>query len=632
MLIAVGALTALVAGIAGAWSPCGFSMVDTIGTALGDARRGVMIFATATFTIGAVTGGVATFGGLALLGGLLGHGAAGLRDALAGALALAAALADWRGWRIAPQIRRQVPERWRWIMPLPLACGLYGLLLGLGFTTFVLSFAVWALAGISFAADSAIFGVVIGAAFGVGRALPVLWIAPRLGSERGDVALDRLALEPRLWLGLRRLDAIGLSACAALLAGSGALAAGASFATDPSAYGGSLAWQDVGGRGWLYTHSKTRELPGRLPALGGGNLAYVSGPQIVVAPGITSGSPTTIPRPASGKVDALAVSAHWLVVQDESAAGIENLFALPLRDPAKRRYLAGSATPGAIGRPTVEGSTVVWSYSNAHYSGIYEENLSTGARAVLRLATANVQYANPALDEGRLLYERTDRCAQELLLGLPSISTARRDRVLLSLPSTVLRDPGYEPGYIQDYNSASLCKNRPTGPGGTTTLGSTALSGGTAYVSESPVANVAHTTIVTIGLGARASGSARAATRPSTRAATRPSTRAATRPSTRVATRPSTRASTRAATTASTPPSPCAPRVSTIEGRRATAYCGPATVVIQIGGQTYRFKDGLCDRSETVGALEVSVGTLVRGATGNAGLPFVGLVIGKSPS
>ena len=599
-LIAVGALTALVAGIAGAWSPCGFSMVDTIGTALGDARRGVMIFATATFTIGAVAGGVATFGGLALLGGLLGHDAAGLRDALAGALALAAALADWRGWRIAPQIRRQVPERWRWIMPLPLACGLYGLLLGLGFTTFVLSFAVWALAGISFAADSAVFGVVIGAAFGAGRALPVLWIAPRLGSERGDLALDRLALEPRLWLGLRRLDAIGLSACAALLAGSGALAAGANFATDPSAYGGSLTWQDVGGRGWLHTHSKTMELPGRLPALGGGDLAYLSGQEIIVAPGVTSSSPRTILAPASATVDALAVSAHWLVVRDTTASGIENLYALSLRHPAKRRYLVGSATPGAISRPTVEGSTVVWSYSNARYSGIYAENLSTGARAVLRLATANVQYANPALDEGRLLYERTDRCSQELLLGVLSISTARRDRVLLSLPSTVLRDPGYQPGYIQNYNSASLCKNRPTGPGGTTTLGSTALSGATVYVSESPVGDVARTTIVTIGLGAGATRSARA--------------------------------STRASTAASAPASDCAPRVSTIEGRRAIAYCGPATVAIQVGALTYRFKDGLCDASKTVGALEVSAGTLVRGATGNAGLAFVSLVIARSPS
>src|ERR1019366_8438485 len=260
LLVAAGAVTAVVAGIAGAWSPCGFSMVDTIGTALGDARRMVMISATATFTIGALAGGVVTFGGLSLLGELLGHGAP----------ALAAAFADWRGWRIAPQIRRQVPERWRWIMPLPLACGLYGLLLGLGFTTFVLSFAVWALAGISFAADSAIFGVGVGVAFGVGRALPVLWIAPRLGTERGDLALERLALEPRLWLGLRRLDAIGLSACAAVLAGSSALAGASNFATDPSAYGGSLAWQKVGGNGWLVGHSETVELSGRVPGPGGG--------------------------------------------------------------------------------------------------------------------------------------------------------------------------------------------------------------------------------------------------------------------------------------------------------------------------------------------------------------------------
>jgi hypothetical protein len=611
-LIAAGALTALVAGIAGAWSPCGFSMVDTIGTALGDARRGVMILATATFTIGAVAGGVATFGGLALLGGLLGHGAADLRDALAGALALAAALADWRGWRIAPQIRRQVPERWRWIMPLPVACGLYGLLLGLGFTTFVLSFAVWALAGISFAAGSATFGVAIGAAFGAGRALPVLWIAPRLRSERGDLALERLALEPRLWLGLRRLDAIGLSACAALLAGTGALAAGANFATDPSAYGGSLTWQDVGGRGWLHTRSKTMELAGRLPALGGGNLAYLSGQQIVVAPGLTSSSSTTIPAPASATVDALAVSAHWLVMRDTTASRSENLFALSLRDHAKRRYLVGSATPGAISRPTVEGSTVVWSYSNARHSGIYEENLSNGARSVLRLATANVQYANPALDEGRLLYEQTDRCSQELLLGLLSISTDRRDRVLLRLPSTVLRDPGYQPGYIQNYNSASLCKNRPTGPGGTITLGSTALGGETAYVSESPVGNVARTTIVTIGLDAATSGSAPASTRVSGRAGTR--------------------ASTTSPATASARAPRCAPRVSTIDGRRAIAYCGPATVAIQVGARTYRFKDGQCDASKTVGALEVSVGTLVRGASGNAGLAFVSLVIARSPS
>ena len=124
----------------------------------------------------------------ATAGGLAGHTSSGVRDALAGGLALAAAYADWRGWRIAPQIRRQVPERWRWIMPLPLASSLYGILLGLGFTTFVLSFAVWALAAVSVAAGSAAVGVAVGLAFGLGRALPVLWIAPRVGTPAGDRA------------------------------------------------------------------------------------------------------------------------------------------------------------------------------------------------------------------------------------------------------------------------------------------------------------------------------------------------------------------------------------------------------------------------------------------------------------
>jgi hypothetical protein len=77
---------------------------------------------------------------------------------------------------------------------------------------------------------------------------------------------------------------------------------------------------------------------------------------------------------------------------------------------------------------------------------------------------------------------------------------------------------------------------------------------------------------------------------------------------------------------------PCSPRVSTIQRRHAIAYCGPATVVIVIGGRTYRFAGGLCDRSETLGGLEISVGTLVQGATGNAGRPFVSLVIARSPS
>ena len=55
-------------------------------------------------------------------------------------------------------------------------------------------------------------------------------------------------------------------------------------------------------------------------------------------------------------------------------------------------------------------------------------------------------------------------------------------------------------------------------------------------------------------------------------------------------------------------------------------------MAINLGGHTYRFRDGLCERSGTVGGLEVSVGTLVQGARGDAGRAFVSLLIARSPS
>ena len=77
---------------------------------------------------------------------------------------------------------------------------------------------------------------------------------------------------------------------------------------------------------------------------------------------------------------------------------------------------------------------------------------------------------------------------------------------------------------------------------------------------------------------------------------------------------------------------PCAPRASTIDGRRAIAFCGPATVTVQIAGHSYRFQHGRCDLSRTMDGLELNVGTLVAGAAGNAGRAFVSLVLAHSPS
>ncbi|HEY3018957.1 MAG TPA: hypothetical protein VGJ32_02135, partial [Solirubrobacteraceae bacterium] len=156
------ALAGLVAGVTGSWSPCGFSMIDTIG------RRGrATPAACAAFALGAPAGGVLSFGALALVGALLPGGRAAL--GVAAAIAVTGAALDAAGAPIVPQIRRQVPEPWRRALPLPLAAGLYGVLLGMGFTTYVLSFAVPALAAVTVALGDPALGLAVGLAFGAGR-------------------------------------------------------------------------------------------------------------------------------------------------------------------------------------------------------------------------------------------------------------------------------------------------------------------------------------------------------------------------------------------------------------------------------------------------------------------------------
>ena len=216
MLTACLIAAALAAGVTGAWSPCGFSMVETLAPH-GYARRlRTSLAACCTFALGALAGGLLTFGGLALAGAALGAGGPAALGAAA-VVAVAAAGAEARGMRIAPQVRRQVPEAWRRRLPVPLAAAGYGVLLGLGFTTFVLSFAVWALAGASVALGDPALGVAMGLAFGAGRALPVIGLAPFAGTDRGSRVTAAMCERPAILLGLRRLDAVALAACAVAL-------------------------------------------------------------------------------------------------------------------------------------------------------------------------------------------------------------------------------------------------------------------------------------------------------------------------------------------------------------------------------------------------------------------------------
>ena len=65
MLEAVLLVAGLIAGVTGAWSPCGFSMVDTLAPHGYAGRLRTTLVACVTFAAGALAGGIATFGGLA---------------------------------------------------------------------------------------------------------------------------------------------------------------------------------------------------------------------------------------------------------------------------------------------------------------------------------------------------------------------------------------------------------------------------------------------------------------------------------------------------------------------------------------------------------------------------------------
>jgi hypothetical protein len=186
-------------------------MVDSLAEARG--ARGVA--ARAAFAAGALAGGVVTFGGLALIG--LGLRGSAVAVGLAAAVAAAAAAMEALGLGVVPRIRRQVPERWRREMPLPTAAALYGGLLGLGFTTFVMTWAVWALAAVCLLLGAPAVGVAAGLAFGAGRAIPVVAMSARRQGAGGE-ALARMIAGPRPLRRVRAADAALLGALAVAIA------------------------------------------------------------------------------------------------------------------------------------------------------------------------------------------------------------------------------------------------------------------------------------------------------------------------------------------------------------------------------------------------------------------------------
>jgi hypothetical protein len=489
MLEAVLLAAGLIAGLTGAWSPCGFSMVDTLAPHGYAGRLRTTLVACVTFAAGALAGGVATFGGLALLGRALGAGGAAA-IVVAAAVALAAAAGEARGARIVPQVRRQVPESWRRVLPLPLAAGLYGVLLGLGFTTFILSFAVWALAGVSVALGDPALGLLVGLGFGIGRTLPVVILAPLAGTERGAEAHAAMAERPAILRALRAADAAALAACAAALWAAPAQAATvfAVPATDPSTDGALVAFQEPGGGGVLARPGARQPAPGPHPAVGGGKLAWLGAGTVEIRSQADASYVLSLPAAA----DAVAVSEGWAVWRGQDQ-GRDVLTALqlpppatpggPMPAPAAPRVVARAASGTTLGRPSLTGDRLLFHVAGASRARIVEIRLATGRRSTLRSAPRAL-LLNPSSDGRRLLYVRSTFQRQQLRIGLLRARPVRRDRSLYGTVPTGRRDEGHEPGPQHDAHGwPRKLPPRPK-PGVQVTLWSTALAAGSAYVTR----------------------------------------------------------------------------------------------------------------------------------------------------
>jgi MFS family permease len=425
---------AFVAGLTGTWSPCGFSMIETIGPRGHDGGRATTAAACATFAAGALAGGVLTFGVLAVLGALT-HGAGEpLAYGLAAAIAVAAAVAEMRGRPIMPQVRRQLPEHWRRLMPLPVAAGLYGVLLGLGFTTFVLTFGVFALAGIAFAVGEPLVGVAIGLGFGVGRALPIVSVAPIADRDAGYRALTLMAERPAIYRGFRFADAATLAAAAAALAVVGpasALRPETRPAADPTVGGGALVVQRPDRSGVLIREGAETPLPGRDPAIGTGRIATVQGDDIAI---LSSKDLAEVGRVRAPGADALAVSGSWLAWRAR-IGGRDLMRARNIRDlarPGPEHALGSAGGAAQLGRPSLDGNRLVYARATRTENRIVREVLGgkRGAGKSTVLRSDETGLSNPAINGKYLAYVQHTRRADRLRLG--KLKRPGRARVVLS--------------------------------------------------------------------------------------------------------------------------------------------------------------------------------------------------------
>jgi hypothetical protein len=371
-------------------------MIETITPAVCGSRRRQRL-ALAGFALGAVCASLALGALLGLTGNLLGAERAVL---VVAALAVAAAAREAGILRIPlPQSRRQVPERWRAVLPLPVWSVGYGAGLGAGFVTFQPFATFWVACAAAVALARPLAAAVCFSFYGLGRALMVAW--PRRWNEDATAAVERLVQHRRL---LARANAAALVACAALLAAptAGADPAPLGGGFDPALSGGVLARaQLVSGVPRILIEPPGEApvvIPGASsPSLDGDLVAYMDSDRIRVVNWRTGDQVAQV----VGAVSKPALD--WpLLAYRRLDADYERLIVADL-DAGTERTAVRVAPADDLGRPSLRGGYVAWHQAGSWGSRVAIRNLATWRRSTVAKTEISL-LTHPAVTGWRIVW------------------------------------------------------------------------------------------------------------------------------------------------------------------------------------------------------------------------------------
>jgi hypothetical protein len=227
-----------------------------------------------------------------------------------------------------------------------------------------------------------------------------------------------MALRPELYRGFRFGDALALGLAAVALsatASANAARTRADNAADPSADKTDVVWQREGTRGGVLGHAGAQTpLPGRDPDIGGAYVAVLHTDKIDLLDRTNLNPVADFQAPG---VDAVALSQDWLVYRtrrDERDVLHARTISDP-RHPGVVRDLAGVSAPAQIGRPSVAKSRVFYATAGRTRNRIVRRTLSHKRGGVV-VGSKKAALSNPAVVGDKLVYIRTDRRRQHLML------------------------------------------------------------------------------------------------------------------------------------------------------------------------------------------------------------------------